>query len=135
VTARVASLIAAILLLGVVIFQIALVLGAPWGAWTQGGQTEGTLSAAGRVLAAISAGLLIVMALSVLARSGFGPFVRLPRRLITMMIWFTTIYSALGVVMNAVSSSAPERWAWTPITASVLVCCVIVIRGTRSPQP
>lgn len=133
-TARIASLTAAILLLGVVVFQIALVLGAPWGAWTQGGQAEGALPAAGRVLAAISAGLLVLMALSVLARDGRGPLARLPRRLLTVLVWFTTVYAALGIVMNAASRSVAERWTWTPVTALVLVCCLITIRSTRLPR-
>lgn len=134
VKARVAAAVAAAALFVVVVFQVALVFGAPWGAWTQGGGTDGALEAGGRVVAGVSAVLLVVMALSVLGRSGQGPFARLPRRLITVLVWFTTIYSALGVLINAASRSAPERWVWTPVTALVLVCCVIVIRGTRLPR-
>lgn len=133
-TARVASLTAAILLLGVAAFQIALVFGAPWGAWTQGGQTEGPLPSAGRILAAISAAVLVLMALSVLARDGRGPLARLPRRLLTVLVWFTTVYAALGIVMNVASRSVAERWTWTPVTALVLVCCLITIRSTRLPR-
>ena len=44
---------AAVLMLGIAAFQVALVFGAPWGAYTQGGQTEGALDTSGRVFAAV----------------------------------------------------------------------------------
>jgi hypothetical protein len=59
---------AAGVILGVAVFQVALVLGAPWGVYTQGGGTEGALDTAGRVLAAVSCAILLVMAAAILAR-------------------------------------------------------------------
>jgi hypothetical protein len=60
-------------MLGVVVFQAALVLGAPWGEYTQGGQVEEVLDASGRVLAAVSCAILLVMAAAMLARVREGP--------------------------------------------------------------
>ncbi|MCX6460819.1 MAG: hypothetical protein NTZ03_10985 [Actinobacteria bacterium] len=51
---RVAARCAVALLGLVALFQIALVAGAPWGAFTQGGQTSGTLPLAGRLLAIVA---------------------------------------------------------------------------------
>ena len=70
---RVAAWLAAAIFFVVAAFQAALVFGAPWGEYTQGGGTSGALAASGRVLAAISCVLLIVMAGAILARAGEGP--------------------------------------------------------------
>ena len=59
---RVAAILAAAILAGVALFQVALVLGAPWGEYTQGGSTAGSLPAGQRAVAAVSAVLLLVMA-------------------------------------------------------------------------
>lgn len=131
-SARVAGVSGAVLLLAVATFQIALILGMPWGALTQGGIHSGTLSFAGRVVAAVSAVLLVGMAFSLLARIGRGPFRRLPARVIAILALLTTAYAAVGVVMNAASRSAPERWTWTPVTLLVLACCAVVMWGTRT---
>ena len=53
---------------GVAAFQVALVFGAPWGAYTLGGGTDGALDMSGRVLAAVSCAILLVMATAILAR-------------------------------------------------------------------
>ena len=59
---------AAVVMVGIAAFQVALVFGAPWGAYTQGGGTEGALDTSGRVLAAVSCAILLVMAAAILAR-------------------------------------------------------------------
>ncbi len=89
---------AAVVMLGVAAFQVALVFGAPWGVYTQGGGTEGALDTAGRVLAALSCAILLLMAAAILARVREGPLKNAPGRLVTALSWFTTIYSALAVV-------------------------------------
>lgn len=123
--------IAAGLLLAVAVFQVALVLGAPWGALTQGGMNEGPLPAPARVFAATSCALLVVMALSILARAGSGPLATLPRPLITFLAWATTVYAGVGVLLNLATPSAAERLVFAPLTLVVFVCCVLVLRATR----
>jgi hypothetical protein len=126
-----AARIAAVLLLGVAAFQLLLALGAPWGSWTQGGANAGVLPAGNRVLAAVSCALLVVMAFAILARAGSGPFRGLPRGVVTFLAWATTVYAGLGVLLNLATPSAVERAAFAPLTAVVLVCCVVVLRATR----
>jgi len=58
---RIAAWAAAAIFVVVSAFQAALVFGAPWGEYTQGGGTSGSLAGSGRVLAAVSCVLLIVM--------------------------------------------------------------------------
>jgi len=63
----------AVVMVGIAAFQVALVFGAPWGAYTQGGGTEGALDTSGRVLAAVSRPILRVTAAAILARVHEGP--------------------------------------------------------------
>ena len=128
-----AARIAAALIGLVVVFQFAIVLGAPWGEYTQGGSTSGTLPVAGRVLAAGSLVLLIVMAFALLARVGDGPMKSAPSRLVTVLSWFTVGYFGLAIALNLASQSSGERLLWAPVAAATFVCALIgMIRSRRS---
>jgi hypothetical protein len=118
-------------MVGVAAFQIALVFGAPWGAYTQGGETEGALDTSGRVLAAVSCVILLVMATAVLARVREGPLKTAPGRLVTALAWFTTIYSALAVVLNLATESSSERAVFAPTVIPLFVLVVITMVGSR----
>ena len=122
---------AAVVMVGVAAFQIALVLGAPWGAYTQGGETEGALDTSGRVVAAVSCAILLVMATAILARVHEGPLKNAPGRLVTVLAWFTTIYAGLAVVLNLATESASERAVFGPTTILLLVLVVTTMIGSR----
>jgi hypothetical protein len=122
---------AAAVMLGVAAFQVALFLGAPWGAYTQGGETEGALDASGRVVAAVSCALLLVMAAAILARVSEGPLENAPKMLVTVLAWFTTIYSGLAVVLNLVTQSSSERAVFAPIAIALFVLVVTAMVGSR----
>lgn len=128
---RVAARAAAALLCAVVLFQWALALGAPWGEYTQGGGTVGTLPVSGRVMAVVSSMVLLVMAAGLLARAGEGPLKSAPCRVITVVAWFATIYSGIAVVLNLITPSTKERLVWAPIAIVILVCAVIAMVKTR----
>lgn len=109
------------IIVGVIGFQIALILGAPWGRLTQGGQVDGSLPASGRVIAAISIFILLGLALAVLSADGRWP---------NWPAW--TGWVALGVntvvtVLNWITRSAPERRLWAPITTVMLILVVAVV--------
>ncbi len=131
---RVAAILAAAILAGVALFQVALVLGAPWGEYTQGGSTAGSLPAGQRAVAAVSAVLLLVMAGALLARIGVGPMAALPRRVIAVLAWFTVVYSVVGVVLNLATPSAKERMVWAPTTALIAVLTLVAVIGTRGTR-
>jgi hypothetical protein len=122
---------AAFVIVSIAAFQVALVLGAPWGAYTQGGQTEGALDPSGRVLAAVSCAVLLVMAAAILARVREGPLKAAPARLVTALSWFTTIYSALAVVLNLASRSSSERAVFAPTAILLFVLVVTTMVGSR----
>ncbi|MBK9740696.1 MAG: hypothetical protein IPO93_14625 [Actinobacteria bacterium] len=127
-TARIAAAIFA----AVAAFQVLVALGAPWGAFTQGGGTDGALPVVGRGIAAVSALIVLVMAGAMLARAGLGPFRSAPRVVITVLAWLTTIYSGLAVIVNIITPSVPERAVWAPVSIVLFVLVVLTMAKTRS---
>jgi hypothetical protein len=122
---------AAVVMVGVAAFQAALGFGAPWGAYTQGGGTEGALDASGRLLAGVSCVILLVMAAAILARVREGPLKNAPGRLVTALAWFTAIYAAVAVVLNLSTSSSSERAVFAPTAILVLVLVLTAMVGSR----
>ena len=128
---RFAARAAAVLMVSIAAFQVALVFGAPWGAYTQGGEAEGALDTSGRVLAAVSCAILIVMAAAILARVREGPLKNAPRRLVAALSWFTTIYSALSVALNLATQSSSKRTVFAPTAILLFVLVVTAMVGSR----
>lgn len=111
----------------VVLFQLALALGAPWGELTWGGQFPGTLPAAMRLVCFLSASLLGVFALVVSVRAGL----LLPRwqRTARKLVWVVVAYAAVGVVANALTPSEWERLLWLPVAIMLFVSSFAVARA------
>ncbi len=61
------------LIAGTIGFQIALIIGAPWGCLTQGGRVDRALTASSRFAAAGSIVILVVLALAILSAVGNWP--------------------------------------------------------------
>ncbi|MEY2694543.1 MAG: hypothetical protein RL142_891 [Actinomycetota bacterium] len=113
----------------VCLFQLALLLGAPLGEYTQGGGTKGKLGRAGRIGAAVSIVILLVMSQAILATQNVGLFVGLPAWLLETLKWLTFAYSVLGVLMNWASRSKKERMIWGPFASVMAVFVSLAIFG------
>jgi hypothetical protein len=132
VIARWAAAVAAVLLGVVVAFQVALILGAPWGRFTQGGTQEGSLPASGRAVAAVSVVILVSFALALLGRVGWGPLAQ-RRRLASVWSWVAIAYAVVAVPLNAATPSAVERAVWLPFSVLLLAAeLVTVLRSRRN---
>jgi len=109
---------------GVITFQVAMALGAPWGAYAMGGASPGRFPPAMRVTALIQAAFLGVLAVVVLSHSGLA----LPSlaEAYPWLIWVAVAVSALSVLLNAITRSAGERRIWLPVALTLLVCSVTV---------
>ena len=106
---------------GVVAFHLAVIGGAPWGSLTMGGRWPGVLPVPARGLSALSALLVAGMAGVLLARAGvLGR--QPPRGTVPAVL----VLSALAVVANALTPSAPERALWLPVTAAMLAAALLV---------
>jgi hypothetical protein len=120
----VAALVFAALTTGVVAFQIALALGAPWGKYAMGGRSPGRFPPAMRVAAVGQAVLLAVIAIVVLSDARLW----LPQLALMFpwLIWLVVAFSAVSVVLNVLTPSARERRIWAPVTIAMLVSSIIV---------
>ena len=130
--ARRAAVGAAIVLALVMAFQAALVLGAPWGAFTQGGGTVGQLPMGGRIVAGVSLLILALFALALLARVGWGPMATAPGRVVGAIAGCAVGYSAFAGVLNAATPSAGERLVWLPVSIALFCCSLTAVLGTRA---
>jgi|RhiMetdeSRZDD1v2_1073273.scaffolds.fasta_scaffold43520_2 thiamine transporter ThiT len=121
---RVAAIIYAILIVGVVVFQVALAAGAPWGAYAMGGASPGQFSPAMRVGAIVQAVLLAGMAVVILARAELT----LPGwwRVSHWLVWIVVAITALSLVLNLISPSAGERAIWLPTLSLLFISSLIV---------
>jgi hypothetical protein len=112
-------------------FNVALILGAPWGDFTQGGRTSGSLDPTGRVFAGLSILILILMGLAILARAGDGPLQSAPSKVVTVLAWLTTGYATLAVLLNLISRSEAERNLWGPVSLVLVLLILYVMATTR----
>ncbi len=106
---------------GVIGFQVALILGAPWGRITQGGQVDGPLPRSGRLLAAVSIVILIGMALAVLSADGRWPLWP------SWTGWAALVMNLVMMVLNWITLSTPERKLWGPITTVMVALAIGVL--------
>lgn len=121
---RVAAIIYAIVIFGVVAFQIALAAGAPWGAYAMGGASPGQFPPALRIAAIIQVVLLAGMAAVMLARARLV----LPGqwRVSHLLAWIVVALTAASLVLNLITPSAGERAIWAPTLSLLLICSLIV---------
>ncbi|GAB3306927.1 hypothetical protein GCM10027451_14690 [Geodermatophilus aquaeductus] len=108
------------------VFQLALVGGAPLGRFAWGGQHD-VLPARLRVGSVVSIAIYGVVAVVLLQAA--GAYRALPRGLVDVGIWVLTGYFALGVALNAISRSRPERLVMTPVALVLAVVCLVLALG------
>jgi hypothetical protein len=125
--ATAAALVFAVAAVGAALFQVALALGAPWGAYAMGGRFPGRFPPAMRVGALIQAALLVLTAVVVLSAAGLV----LPElsRSAPWLIWIVVAFSGVSLVLNAITQSAGERRIWVPVALVMLVSSLIVAMG------
>jgi len=112
-------------LLGV--FQLTLAAGAPLGRLAWGGGHE-RLPTAFRIGSLISILVYAVFATLILERAGL--IAVLPAREIARVgAWIIAGYMGLGIVMNAISRSLPERLVMTPVALVLSVSAALVALG------
>ncbi|SDE30408.1 hypothetical protein SAMN05660485_00510 [Blastococcus fimeti] len=104
-------------------FQVVLVAGAPLGRFAWGGQHV-VLPARLRVGSVVSIALYAVFAVLVLQAADAVDV--LPSGPADVGIWVLTVYLGIGVVMNAVSRSRPERLVMTPVALTLAAICLVL---------
>jgi hypothetical protein len=121
---QLSAILACAILAGLTIFQGALIGGAPLGRMAWGGQHR-VLPAKLRIGSAVSIGVYALFAYAALAQAGLlPPLVSESFTAITM--WVMTAYFVLGVVMNGISRSKPERLIMTPTTLALAALYLVL---------
>lgn len=118
--------LAAVLLIGfVILFQIGLVLGAPWGSAAWGGGQPGRLPGRLRIASVAAVLILGFLAWLVAARAGLVFVSPVPASWLVPATWVATGYFVLGAVVNLISRSPIER-LWSPVSLATAICSGIV---------
>lgn len=121
-----AAVVALLLLAGLAVFQALLIAGRPLGRFAWGGQ-HAVLPAGYRVGSAVSIALYAGFAVLILQAAGsVSP---LPGGFVQVAIWVLTGYFVLGIGMNAISRSRPERLLMTPVAAVLAAACLVLALG------
>lgn len=123
-----AALVFAVVAGGVVAFQLALALGAPWGAYAMGGAVPGRFPPALRLAAVVQALAIVLLAVVVLSAAGLalpGLADELPG-----LIWAVVAFATVALVLNSITRSRSERRVWAPVSAVLLVCSLTVALTT-----
>ena len=107
-----------LLALGVCLFQVALICGAPWGEITLGGRWRGALPWRVRLIPLLSILLLLAFCGVVWARAGLG-FASW-QGVSGSLIWVVVGYTALGVLVHIATPSPRERRIWLPVLLLML---------------
>ena len=117
------ALLGCALLGALAVFQALLVAGQPLGRFAWGGQHD-VLPTGLRVGSAVS--IALYAGFAVLMLSAADALEVLPTGFVEVAIWVLTGYFTLGIAMNAISRSRPERLVMTPVVLVLAVVCLVL---------
>ncbi|MGP3536463.1 hypothetical protein ACTU3I_16830 [Microbacterium sp. RD1] len=115
-----------VVLAALAVFQIALALGAPLGVFAWGGQNR-VLPLHLRVGSLVS--VVVYALIVVLAWARVGVWLTIPDVVGTVGMWVVFAYFCLGILMNAMSRSRPERFTMVPLTVVLAVLSLLIALG------
>jgi len=130
---RIAAVVYTVVSVGIVMFQIALALGVPWGSYAMGGAFPGRFPPALRIAALAQGAVLLLFAALVLARAGVA--IHQWSRASRWLVWLVVAFSAVSLVLNLITPSAGERMIWAPVALVMLVSSLLVATSRTDPSP
>ncbi len=116
-----------VVLAGLGVFQLALACGAPLGRFAWGGQHAGVLPVPLRIGSACALPLYAAFAVAILDRAGAIDVVS--DGVARVGVWIVVAFMGIGIVMNAISPSKPERYTMTPVTVLLTATSLPVALG------
>jgi len=126
---RFSALAYAVITAGIVLFQLALAAGMPWGEFAMGGAFPGQFPPALRVAAVVQAVLLVLMAGVVLARADIA--LSAWSRAARWLVWGVVAFAGLSLVLNTITPSVRERAIWAPVALVMLASSLTVAVDRR----
>jgi hypothetical protein len=121
-----AAIVLTVLLVVLAVFQLALALGAPLGHFAWGGAHR-VLPPKLRIGSLVSIVIYALIVVIALDRSRVIDVV--PDPVSTVGMWVVFGYFVLGIPLNAVSRSRPERFTMTPVVLVLAVLSLLVALG------
>lgn len=119
----ISAIVLTVILAALAVFQLALALGAPIGHFAWGGAHR-VLPTRLRIGSLVS--ILIYALIVVLALDRAGALEVVPDPVSTIGMWVVFGYFVLGIPLNAISRSRPERFTMTPIVIVLAVLSLFV---------
>lgn len=110
-----------------IIFQVALACGAPIAHFAWGG-AHTVLPKRLRIASLSSILLYVFFAGILLEKAGVTELIS-NDKLVSISMWVVTLYFFVGILMNALSRSKPERLVMTPVAALLALSFLIVGLG------
>lgn len=126
---NIAAVIATGLIGVIIVFQLALAAGAPWGAASWGGRHSGVLPTHLRIASAV-AGLMVypAMLIFILDAADLVTLGVADRGVTITLLWVLMGLFGLATVANLASPSRVES-LWAPVALGVAVCCASIAIG------
>ena len=115
-----------VVLVALAVFQLALVFGAPLGRFAWGGAHR-VLPARLRVGSAVS--IVIYALIDVIAWDRVGAIDVFPEPFSEVAMWVIFGYFVLGILLNAISRSKPERNLMVPVSIVLAVLSFLIAMG------
>jgi hypothetical protein len=109
----------------VCLFQIALALGAPWGAYAYGGARTGKLPVGFRINSVVAAVVMVAISGHYLAQLGvFTPLLDPAGN--SVVNWVLVAFTGLSAIANNITRSKLERAVWAIPTILMFIAALIV---------
>lgn len=109
----------------VILFQLALAAGAPWGDQAMGGRWPGVLPSRVRVAEVIQSAVIAALALIVLSRAGLV-LPDLAGGANAWLAWVPVAFAVMSLLANLASRSLAERRRWVPVAIIMLLTSWVV---------
>lgn len=119
------ALTATAILIGLALFQVALILGAPLGKYAWGGANV-VLPTKLRIASATSIMLYGAFAVVILSKASIITVIS-DQSLLNVGMWVLVAYFFVGILMNAISRSKTERNIMTPVAAALALLFLIAV--------
>ena len=121
------ALVTCLILFSLTIFQVALIFGAPIGKYAWGGQHT-VLPRNLKVGSVISILFYVSFAIITLSKADLVTILS-NQSFLNVAIWVLAGYFWLGVIMNGISRSKPERNLMTPVALALALLTTIIALG------
>lgn len=123
-----AAATACLILIGLIVFQLLLIVGFPIGRFAWGGSHD-VLPTKLRISSVVSILLYSIFALVILEKAQLIRLINNESFIHTSM-WVFTVYFFIGVLMNGASRSKPERMVMTPVALVLAILYLTVTLGS-----